>query len=332
VSGERGGGNYYFALDVTDPGDPKILWEWSDPAGRLGFTWSRPEIGWVRISGQEKFVVFVGGGYSTTDHVGNTFYVIEIGTGTILRRFDVGGIDNKVPAGATAFDSDLDGRVNGVYFTDISGVLWKIKIDGEEDISKWRLVRLFDDGTKRAAFYPPAVTKNNQGKILVYYGQGDELNLFEKNESSSFFEIWDQGDGGVKLWEEKLEKGEKVLASPVLANNIVYFTTWVYAGTPDDCKAGKGRLYGLTATTAAGPGDAGALVLDPMTGETSGSKKKYLEITDYFEEHKGIPSGPIVTNGMIYISTSLNADRPPSTWRIPSWGAGTRLKSWREVF
>ncbi len=335
VSGERGGGNYYFAVDVTDPSDPnypKVLWEWTDSAGRLGFTWSRPEIGWVRLGGQEKFVAFVGGGYSSTDNVGNTFYVIDIGTGAMLRSFDIGGTTNKVPAGATAFDSDLDGRVNGVYFTDINGVLWKIKIDGEEDVSKWQLIPLFDDGRKQAAFYPPAVTKNNQGKILVYYGQGDELNLFEKDKSNSFFEVWDKGDSGQLLWEEKLEKGEKVLASPAVANNVVYFTSWTYTGVSDDCGAGKGRLFGLTITSAAGPGDLGALVLDPLTGAQLGSSKKYLEFTDYFPESKGIPSGPIVTNGMIYISTSLNGDRSPSSWRIPSWGGGMRLKSWREVF
>ena len=96
----------------------------------------------MRISGVEKFVAFVGGGYSPTDDVGNTFYVIDIETGTILRRFMSVLQSNKVPAGATAFDSDLDGRVNGVYFGDINGVLWKIKIDGEEDISKWQLINL----------------------------------------------------------------------------------------------------------------------------------------------------------------------------------------------
>ena len=136
VSGERGGGNYYFAVDITDPSSPQVLWEWTDPAGRLGFTWSRPEIGWVRLNGKEKFVAFVGGGYSSTDNVGNTFYVVDIETGTKLRGFDVGDKSNKIPAGATAFDSDLDGRVNGVYFGDINGTLWKIKIDKEEDITK----------------------------------------------------------------------------------------------------------------------------------------------------------------------------------------------------
>jgi hypothetical protein len=331
VSGERGGGNYYFALDVTDPKDgkyPNVLWDVTDPG--MGNTWSRPEIGWVRISGAEKFVAFVGGGYSTTDDVGNTFYVIDIADGSILRKFNVGGSKNKVPAGATAFDSDLDGRVNGVYFGDLNGVLWKIKIDGEEDISKWQLINLYTPGTNSPVFYPPAVTKNNQGKILVYYGQGNELILFEQVSSNNFFEIWDKGSSGQLNWQESLGPGEKVLAAPAVANNVVYFTTWKYTGDMTDCGAGIGRIYGLTTTSLGVTGDMGALVLDPLTGKDTGVSKKYIDINVYFPTSRGIPSGPVVTNGMIYISTSLNAGQAINI-PIPAWGTG-KLKYWREVF
>jgi type IV pilus assembly protein PilY1 len=328
VNGERGGGNYYFAVDVTDPADPQILWEMTDPG--MGNTWSRPEIGWVRISGVEKFVAFVGGGYSTTDDVGNTFYVIDVQDGSILRKFTIGASTNKVPAGATAFDSDLDGRVNGVYFGDLNGVLWKIKIDGEEDISKWQLINLYTPGTNSPVFYPPAVTKNNQGKILVYYGQGNELILFEQVSSNNFFEIWDKGSSGQLNWQESLGAGEKVLAAPAVANNVVYFTTWKYTGDKTDCGAGKGRIYGLTTTSLGVTGDMGALVLDPLTGKDTGVSKKYIDITVYFPTSKGIPSGPVVTNGMIYISTSLNAGQSINI-PIPAWGTG-KLKYWREVF
>jgi hypothetical protein len=330
VSGQRSGGNYYFALDVTDPKDgkyPEVIWDVTDPG--MGDTWSRPEIGWVRISGQEKFVAFVGGGYSTTDDVGNTFYVIDMADGSILRKFIVGGPANKIPAGATAFDSDLDGRVNGVYFGDINGVLWKIKIDGEEDIAKWQLIQLYTPSTTTPVFYPPAVTKNNQGKIMVYYGQGDETNVFEQISSNSFFEIWDNADVGVMIWEEKLGAGEKMLAAPSIANNVVYFTSWVYTGVAGDCGAGRGRLHGLTMTSQGNAGDIGALILDPLTGTPMGSKK-FINITDYFPTSMGIPSAPIVTNGMVYVSTSINAGQLINI-PVPGWGIG-KLKYWREVF
>ena len=136
------------------------------------------------------------------------------------------------------------------------------------------------------------------------------------------------------IWEEKLlqGKGEKVLAAPAIANNVIYFTTWVYTGAAGDCGAGRGRLYGLTTTSQGVTGDVGALVLDPKTGTPwgPGNNKKFINITDYFGESKGIPSAPIVTNGMIYVSTSLNAGQVLNI-PIPGWGTG-RLRYWREVF
>lgn len=334
LSGERGGGNSYFCLDATDPGDPIIMWEKSDPA--MGNTWSRPEIGWVRIGGQEKFVAFVGGGYSETDDVGNTFYVLDMEDGAILRKFAVppgGDKKNKVAAGATAFDSDSDGRVDGVYFGDTSGVLWKIKIDLEEDVSKWALIKLFDPGTKHPIFYPPAVTKNNQKKILVYFGQGDELNIYEDTIANSFFEIWDKGASGELSWERKLEKGEKVLASPAFANNIIYFTTFKYTGIVDNCGAGIGRIYGLTGTRDGIPGNQAALYLNPLTGEPFKDPKDYITITDYFPKEKGIPSAPVIVVTPKYTyyyfstSSSKKGDRGVN---LPASQA--RLKYWREVF
>jgi len=86
VSGERKGGNTYFAVDVTDPGTaatpnpPTYLWSFTDP--NLGQTWSRPEVGKVKLNVDfgvtdcqqledqgltsasciERWVAFVGGG------------------------------------------------------------------------------------------------------------------------------------------------------------------------------------------------------------------------------------------------------------------------------
>ncbi len=42
ISGMRGGGNAYVALDVSDPQNPVFLWQFSDPD--MGFTYGRPAI------------------------------------------------------------------------------------------------------------------------------------------------------------------------------------------------------------------------------------------------------------------------------------------------
>jgi hypothetical protein len=333
ISGQRGGGNYYFALDVTNPNNPNILWEQSD--SKMGYTWSRPEIGRVKIEGKEKFVAFVGGGYSDPgiEDLGNAFYVIDIEEGDaskrILRRFDVGDKLNKIPAGATAFDGNFDGRVDGVYFGDVKGTLWKIKIDGEEDVTKWQLVRLFDSDGALPIYYPPSVTKNNQDKVLVYFGQGDEMNLFEKVNTNFFYEIWDKGTAGEKVWSERLRPGEKVLSSPLVDNNTVYFTTWEYTGIEGECGKGLGRLYGLTTTRIGKTGGEAGLSLLDTGNNTWKSPVKSIELG------KGIPSAPVILirdkRQWIAYSSSIESDNVKLIGPVPG-GGKARLKSWREVF
>jgi hypothetical protein len=114
------------------------------------------------------------------------------------------------------------------------------------------------------------------------------------------------------------------LSSPAVANWVVYFTTWTYTGAGEYCGAGEGRLYGLKISKVGAPGSSEGLVtLDPATG-------KWTAPQSYISLGAGIPSSPLVTNGMIYIATSLNANRVIQI-PIPGW-AVARTRSWREVF
>jgi len=336
VSGLRGGGPYYFAVDVTDPDNPKILWEWPNPvtdpvvnpnpvAAKLGETWGKPDIGRVKVGANKKFVAFVTGGYSTTNDRGNSFHIIDIETGCALKSFTVGGATNKIPSGPTAYDANQDGLVNYIYFGDIQGTLWKVDVSST-NIADWTLYEFWmDEPSKRLPiFYAPAVTKNDAGEILIYFGTGDELNLTDADKFYCFYEIRDQGATGQQVWTRNLDPGEKVLGSPSVANWVVYFTTWTYTGGGESCGAGEGRLYGLKISKVGAPGSSEGLVtLDPVTG-------KWTAPQSYISLGAGIPSAPLVTNGMIYIGTSLNANKVIQI-PIPGW-AIAKTKSWREVF
>ncbi len=138
-----------------------------------------------------------------------------------------------------------------------------------------------------------------------------------------FYEIEDKGSYGIENWSKTLENGEKVLASPVVANYVVYFTSWVYKATGEFCGAGEGRLWGLKISNGEQKGgEAGLITLDPNTGKWA-SPKEYISLG------AGIPSAPVVTNGMIYVSTSINANKIIQI-AIPPWPRA-RIKSWREV-
>ncbi len=322
ITGERAGGDYYFALDVTDPNNPKALWEWTHET--LGQTWAKPDIGKVKVAGETRFVTFLTGGYSTTDSKGNSFHIVDIETGSTLKSFTVGNSTNKIPSGPTAFDSNQDGFIDYVYFGDIQGTLWKVDVRNT-DPGQWVPYEFFKpvDPKLRPIFYSPAVAKNDEGKILIFFGTGNELNLTALT-NNYFYEIEDQGPTGKMNWSKTLEDGEKVLASPVVANEVVYFTTWVYKASGEFCGAGEGRLWGLKISKAGQiGGEPGLVTLDPITGKWT-SPKEYISLG------AGIPSAPIVTNGMVYVSTSLNANKVIQI-PIPPW-AIARLKSWREVF
>jgi type IV pilus assembly protein PilY1 len=90
----------YFALDVTDPGSPSLLWEFSDPA--LGFSTSGPAV--VRIGDKTKngnwYAVFASGSTGPINTGLRQFmgksdqnlklFVLNLKTGVLVRTIDTG--------------------------------------------------------------------------------------------------------------------------------------------------------------------------------------------------------------------------------------------------
>ena len=70
--GLRRGGKSYYALDVSDPDSPKLLWTLSKGApgsafAELGQTWSTPQVGLIKVAGTVMPVVVFAGGYNGDD-------------------------------------------------------------------------------------------------------------------------------------------------------------------------------------------------------------------------------------------------------------------------
>jgi len=328
ITGEMKGGPYYFAVDVTNPDSsdyPKILWEWTDT--NMGESWAKPDIGKVNIGGTTKFVAFITGGYSTEENKGNSFYILDIETGTILKSFTVGSSSNKVPPGPVAFDADRNGFIDYVYFGDTSGTLWKVDVRSDST-TDWTLISLFtpsDPTQRKPIFYSPTIAKNDEGKILIFFGTGDELTLMT-SATSYFWEIWDDSGTGRVIgsnWPKQLI-GQKILASPVVANFVAYFTSWLYSATGEFCGSGEGRLYGYKISTTGAPGGMAGLI----TLDASGNPDP---VKEYISLGAGIPTAPIVTNETIYVFSSVNANQPKTP--PPHFqGWSTRIRSWKEVF
>jgi type IV pilus assembly protein PilY1 len=77
--GQRRGGGYYYALDVTDPDTPKYFWRLGaaeSPSGtntdysELGQTWSDVELAKIKVGSYAKTVAIVGAGYDNFNEDG----------------------------------------------------------------------------------------------------------------------------------------------------------------------------------------------------------------------------------------------------------------------
>lgn len=332
IAGQRDGGPYYFAVDITNPDGysygpqyPRILWEWTD--AHMGNSWAKPDIGKINDGGTTKYVAFITGGFSTRNREGNSFYIVDIETGTTLKSWiNLGADDNKIPSGPTAFDVNSDGFIDYVYFGDIKGTLWRVNVTSSNK-DDWGCNPLFTPSIpaqRKPIFYSPAVVKNNEGKVLIFFGTGEELNLLSVTDNY-FWEVWDDNGTGKIIgphWPKVLT-GQKVLSSPVIANYIVYFTSWFYAAGSEFCGAGSGRLYGLKISNAGVSGGVEGLVTLNERGYPN-------PVTDHVVIGPGIPTSPIVTRGNIYVSTNVEAKKVTRI-RVIGWPL-SRTRSWREVF
>lgn len=136
VGGLNGGGRSYYALDITDPDNPEVLWEYSDDD--LGLTFGNPVIT-KRADG--KWVVIFASGYNNVNPGnGNAYlYVLDAVSGERLLKIPT-YTSGTLAAGSTStpnglarinnwVDNDKDNTTKRVYGGDLLGNLWRFDLD-----------------------------------------------------------------------------------------------------------------------------------------------------------------------------------------------------------
>jgi type IV pilus assembly protein PilY1 len=158
--GMRSGGNHYYALDVTTPDSPKLLWNIGpDELPGVGLTWSPPVVTRVNVKDanddDEKFVLIFGGGYDyaqetqtySKDATGNRVFMVDASTGKRLwfaGGYDTGtppavlpnlelttdgrAMDNAIPGRIAVIDHSGDGFADRMYAGDMGGRVWRFDI------------------------------------------------------------------------------------------------------------------------------------------------------------------------------------------------------------
>lgn len=182
VAGLNGGGKGYFALDITSPNSPVLLWEF-DPSkdSDMGFSYGNPI---VTKKADGTWVVLITSGYNNTtgSNPGKGFlYVLNAGTGAIITKYGTGVGDSTTPSGLAKIntyvpDAIINNTAEFVYGGDLLGNLWRFDINSPQSATNPFKVAVLKDpsGNTQPITVRPELAEVN-GKRVLYVGTGRYL-------------------------------------------------------------------------------------------------------------------------------------------------------------
>ena len=208
VAGLNAGGRGYYAVDVTDPVNPKGMWEfkWSDTcydgtvatAGadcHIGLTFGVPVL--TKLA-DGTWVVMVTSGYNNVNapaKIGDGkgyLYILNAGTGKIIRKISTNVGDAITPSGLSRISNYVDNtRINNttlrVYGGDLLGNLWRF--DTNDTISPAGYEATLVTTLKDTGGNPQPITTRpelgeTEGKTMVLVGTGRLLGTTDLTNTS----------------------------------------------------------------------------------------------------------------------------------------------------
>ena len=214
--GMRRGGKAYYAMDVTNPESPQLLWtiDKSGDFAELGYTFSTPRIGKIRSASGPRPVLIFGGGYDmnkddrssmgTDDSEGNAIFVVDAKTGALIWKargpgggssstvFEHAALVDSIPSTLTIADTDGDTYTDRIYVGDTGGNIWRADLTGAGP-ADWKLTLLATLGRHaggapakiedRRFFHRPDLvpTQDAYGPFdAVLIGSGDRTDPLDK--------------------------------------------------------------------------------------------------------------------------------------------------------
>ena len=228
--GLRRGGRHMYALDITNPDSPSLLWKISNTdAGfaQLGETWSKPVVARLRYKPSSTAdavtddVLVFGGGYdnrldelsrgsrtSLASTKGNGIYIVNAKTKALIWSYAGSSLQHSVPGNIRVLDMDRNGSIDRLYFGDTGGNVWRVDLNADDvdddeslfDVKKDAKIRLFaslggSGSDYRKFFYEPDVSFfKNAGKyaMLISIGSGHRSNPLGKTIEDRFYVLSDE--------------------------------------------------------------------------------------------------------------------------------------------
>ena len=214
--GMRRGGKAYYALDITDPESPRLMWslEKGGDFSELGYTFSNPRVGIVDTPAGPRPAVMFAGGYDlnkdkrgvvgSDDSEGNAIFVVDAETGQLIWKavggtgsgsatvFEHSQLVDSIPSTLSVADTNGDGFIDRIVVGDTGGNIWRADIHGD-NTSDWRLTLLASVGrhgsgtpsiaTDRRFFHRPDLVPSKDGNGLfdgIVIGSGNRADPMDK--------------------------------------------------------------------------------------------------------------------------------------------------------
>ncbi|MGE5626309.1 MAG: pilus assembly protein [Bacillota bacterium] len=224
------GGNFVYALDASDPANPKFLWKATPTQlcnasgctattayAEMGESWSTVQV--AKINANSNPVVIWAAGYDNvtedvdpvvgTDTVGRGIFVADAVTGQLLWQAGpnpsgattndtVAAMTHSIPSDITVYDSNRDGFADRLYVGDTGGNIWRVDINDANPVN-WVVTKLasLDDtttsGHRKFLFQPDVVFNNDSNGTFdaVLIGSGDREHPFNTTTTNRFYMIKD---------------------------------------------------------------------------------------------------------------------------------------------
>lgn len=215
--------------------------------------------------------------------LGKAVYVVDLQTGSILRRFtgyfDESGtwhsFESEVVGTPAVFSGEPGRLATRGFIGDARGRMFRIDFSGDPNANEkwnpahWTLEMFFDPddeftksdfGTSPVEFgaaqLKPAVARDDNDNLVVVYGLGVPNDTASEDLAHLMVAAREQSETitgskpGKYLWHVGPDQGsgfqgaEKVTGDPVIFNNAAYFTSYS-RNNSDVCKQGASRVWGV---------------------------------------------------------------------------------------
>jgi type IV pilus assembly protein PilY1 len=320
VASLNGGGRGYYALDITDPASPALLWELTTTAGigaikddDVGYSFGHPII---TRKEDGTWVVIVTSGYNNTspgDGKGY-LYVLNASTGAIISKIATGVGDTTTPSGLShivGWNNESAGNLVGyVYGGDLLGNLWRFNINDSSTTATIGTgsAMLFATLKDSSGVAQPITTTPTLGKInekrVVFVGTGKYLETSDliTTQQQTIYAIKDDDasstlvNARTSLQNQTLTNNPDGTATRLSSGNTVNFYTgrgW-YIDLPD-----TGERVNIDSTLVQGTLIVPTIV--PSNTVCSPGGYGWLNFLDY------------KTGGAIDVSTNLSSVKLDST-------------------